>query len=185
MDGNAGNAHEMGLFEHLSELRAVLFHSLIAVFVASVVSWFFSERAVDLLIRPQELTRAIAALEALGFELPPEPTRTHYLRSSHHLPMKSPGPVSVDFEIHWNLAQEGRYKIDPDRLFERARPLDVAGRPVLPSGQRGTMKSMALAVVAVVMAACGPSTFTTGDGGGDADDGTCMEGANRCSGTVS
>jgi hypothetical protein len=94
----------------------------------------FDERTlddVDLLIRPQELTRAIAALEALGFELPPEPTRTHYLRSSHHLPMKSPGPVSVDFEIHWNLAQEMRYAIDEDGLHGRAVPVEIGGRQIL------------------------------------------------------
>ncbi|HMB70991.1 MAG TPA: twin-arginine translocase subunit TatC, partial [bacterium] len=38
--------------EHLAELRAVLLQSLAAVLVLSVVAWFFSERAVDLLIRP-------------------------------------------------------------------------------------------------------------------------------------
>jgi hypothetical protein len=94
----------------------------------------FDERTlddVDLLIRPHELTTAVAALEGRGWQLPPEPGRTHYLRSSHHLPMRSPGPVTVDFEIHWNLAQEMRYAIDEQGLHERAVPVEIEGRGVL------------------------------------------------------
>jgi hypothetical protein len=86
---------------------------------------------VDLLVRPDQLDTAVAALEARGFRPPPEPTRTHYIRSSHHLPMDSPGPVPVGFEIHWNLAQVLRYHIDEAALHERAVPLSVEGRPIL------------------------------------------------------
>lgn len=43
---------EMGLFDHLAELRAVLLQSAAAALIASVAGWFFSEQAVDLLIRP-------------------------------------------------------------------------------------------------------------------------------------
>ena len=49
----------------------------------------FDERIlddVDLLVRPEQLTTAIEALQTEGFELPGEPARTHYIRSSHHLP---------------------------------------------------------------------------------------------------
>ena len=42
----------MGLFEHLAELRAVLLQSAVAVLVATVAGWFFSEQAVDFLVRP-------------------------------------------------------------------------------------------------------------------------------------
>jgi len=45
-------AGEMTLLEHLGELRAVLLHSLVAAAVATILAWFVSERAVDLLIRP-------------------------------------------------------------------------------------------------------------------------------------
>ena len=86
---------------------------------------------VDLLVRPAELAAAVAALEAHGWRTPPEPTRTHYVRSSHHLPLRSPGPVAVDFEIHWSLAQELRYRIDEHGLHARAVPLVVGGRPAL------------------------------------------------------
>jgi hypothetical protein len=94
----------------------------------------FDERTlddVDLLIRPDRLSAAVAALEARGWEAPAEPERTHYVRSSHHLPMRSPGPVTVDFEIHWNLAQEMRYRIDEHGLHTRAVPLEIGGLRVL------------------------------------------------------
>jgi hypothetical protein len=94
----------------------------------------FDERKlddVDLLVRRDDLRVSLAALEAEGWTTYPEPKRTHFIRSSHHLPMRSPGPITVDFEIHWNLAQEMRYRIDVAGLFERAVPLDVGGRQVL------------------------------------------------------
>ena len=43
---------EMSLLEHLGELRAVLLQSLTAIFVAAILAWFVSDRAVDLLIKP-------------------------------------------------------------------------------------------------------------------------------------
>lgn len=86
---------------------------------------------VDLLVREEQLRAAIAALERGGWRLPPEPRRTHYIRSSHHLPLRSPGEIGVDFELHWNLAQEMRFRVDGPGLFERAVPLDVAGRRIL------------------------------------------------------
>jgi hypothetical protein len=86
---------------------------------------------VDLLIRRDDLTAALEALRGAGWELPSEEKTTHYIRSSHHLPLRSPGPVHVEFELHWNLAQSERYAIDVDALFERAVVLDVAGRKLL------------------------------------------------------
>jgi hypothetical protein len=86
---------------------------------------------VDLLVTRDALRDAVAALERAGWTTVPEPRRTHYLRSSHHLPMRSPGPVPVDFELHWNLVQEMRYRVDPRALVARAAPLDVGGRRIL------------------------------------------------------
>ena len=79
----------------------------------------FDERTmddVDLLVREDQLTACIAALEAGGWEAPAEPKRTHYIRTSHHLPLVSPGPVVVGFEIHWNLVQENRYSVDVEEI---------------------------------------------------------------------
>src|SRR5207247_167262 len=33
-------------------------------------------------------------------------------------------------EIHWSLGQEKRYRVDPERLLERALPLEIGGRRV-------------------------------------------------------
>lgn len=43
---------EMGIFEHLAELRSVLIQSFVVVVVASIGAWFLSGPAVDFLIRP-------------------------------------------------------------------------------------------------------------------------------------
>ncbi len=94
----------------------------------------FDERTlddVDLLVRPREFRPCLVVLESAGFALPPEPERTHWLRSSYQMPVTSPGPVPVLFEIHWGLSQEGRYDVPVDGLFERAVPLEVAGRQIL------------------------------------------------------
>jgi hypothetical protein len=94
----------------------------------------FDERTltdVDLLIRNEDLPAALAALREGGWQLPPEPECSNFIRSSHHLPMASPGPIVVEFEIHWNLAQEIRFRIDPDSLFRRAVDCEIAGRKIL------------------------------------------------------
>ncbi len=82
-------------------------------------------------MRRAELKPALEALREAGWQPPPEPRLTHYVRSSHHLPLRSPGPIHVEFELHWNLAQQERYRIDADALFERAQPFEIAGRRVL------------------------------------------------------
>jgi hypothetical protein len=86
---------------------------------------------VDLLIRREELQPALAALRSAGWRLPSEAELVYYIRASHHLPLDSPGPIPVAFELHWNLAQGIRYTIDVPQLFARAQPLDVAGREIL------------------------------------------------------
>lgn len=86
---------------------------------------------VDLLVGRADLLPALEALESAGWTAPPEPRRTHFIRSSHHLPLTSPGPVTVDFELHWNLAQERRYAVDVDRMLAAALPTEIAGRAAL------------------------------------------------------
>ncbi len=94
----------------------------------------FDERTlddVDLLVRRDQRDAAIATLERAGFKGPREPERTHWFRSSFEIPLTSPGPVGVVFEIHWNLGQAMRYRIDAAELHARAVPLDIAGRSIL------------------------------------------------------
>jgi hypothetical protein len=52
------------------------------------------------------------------------------VRGSHHLPLRGPGPIAVELELHWNLAQERRYRIDVAGLFERSVELTLEGRTV-------------------------------------------------------
>jgi hypothetical protein len=94
----------------------------------------FDERSlddVDLLVPRGQRDLAIATLEDAGFKGPVGAERVHWFRSSFELPLTSPGPIGVAFEIHWNLGQAMRYAIDPDALIGRAVPLDVAGRSIL------------------------------------------------------
>ena len=86
---------------------------------------------VDLLIPEERLGDAVRALEAVGWTTPPEPERTHWLRSSFELPLTSPGPVTVGLELHWSLGQEGRYAVDPRALRARAVPARICERDVL------------------------------------------------------
>jgi putative nucleotidyltransferase-like protein len=94
----------------------------------------FDERTlddVDLLVSPEDRDRAIAALEAAGWKGPDEPERTHWFRSSFELPLRSPGPVEVNFDLHWSLGQARRYEIPAAALISRAVPTTIAGRPAL------------------------------------------------------
>jgi hypothetical protein len=94
----------------------------------------FDERTltdVDLLLRREDLEQGLSAFESEGWTTYPEPRRTHYIRSSHHLPLEGPGPVPVEIELHWNLAQEDRFQVDPNGLFERAEPLKIGETELL------------------------------------------------------
>jgi hypothetical protein len=94
----------------------------------------FDERSlydVDLLVPAGQRDHALAALERAGFTGPAGPERTHWLRSSFEMPLTSPGPVGVAFEIHWSLGQAKRYRIDTAALLARALPFDVGGRSIL------------------------------------------------------
>jgi hypothetical protein len=86
---------------------------------------------VDLLLSREHLRPALAALERAGWVSPAEPSRSHYIRSSHHLPVRSPGPLPVHFELHWNLAQASRFRIDVEGLLQRAHPIEIAGHQAL------------------------------------------------------
>lgn len=94
----------------------------------------FDERTlddVDLLVPLAQRDLAIAALERAGFTAPEGAARTHWLRSSFEMPLTSPGPVGVAFEIHWSLGQAKRYRIDAGALIARAVPFDAGGRSIL------------------------------------------------------
>lgn len=86
---------------------------------------------VDLLLAEDELPPALAAFAEAGWQVPAAAQTAHYARSSHHLPIASPGSAPVHFELHWNLAQEGRYTIDVPAMIERVQPMSADGRSLL------------------------------------------------------
>lgn len=85
----------------------------------------------DFLVSPAVFPAALSALERAGWSAPAGPERNHWLRSSHEMPLESPGPVPVAFELHWGLGQEKRYGIPVAEVLARAVPLQVAGRTAL------------------------------------------------------
>lgn len=86
---------------------------------------------VDLLIRRSELPRVLDVLKKEGFRQLAADRRAHYLATSHHLPMYSPGPQPILFEWHWNLVQDERYRLDPEDLIARAKPLQIGEHQIL------------------------------------------------------
>jgi hypothetical protein len=92
----------------------------------------FGARAMvdmDLLLRPDELQRAVGALRGAGWSPTGEQRRSHW--QPYHMAMMSAGPVRIFLELHWNLVQPGRYRLRPAELFERALPVEVCGRQML------------------------------------------------------
>lgn len=93
----------------------------------------FDERSfndIDLLIPPESVETAFELLEDAGFELPEEPDRTHWLRSSFQMPIRTPGRVGARLEIHWSLGQDSRYRVDVERVLNAAVPAEIVGRSI-------------------------------------------------------
>jgi sec-independent protein translocase protein TatC len=66
-----GKVKEMSFLDHLGELRSMILQSVVAVFVFSVICWFFSGWILDLLIRdlPVESLYFYSPLEAFMVRL--------------------------------------------------------------------------------------------------------------------
>ena len=86
---------------------------------------------VDLLIHRSELPRVLEVIEKAGFKPLPADRRAHYLATSHHLPTYSPGPQPILFEWHWNLVQDERYRVNPEDLIARAKPMQIGEHSLL------------------------------------------------------
>ena len=84
---------------------------------------------MDLLVPTGQVKDSMAALAAAGWKLPHRIYDSNW--APYHTGLESSGPIMVYLEIHWNIIQEGRYRLDPADLFARAGKLEVGGRPVL------------------------------------------------------
>lgn len=82
----------------------------------------------DLLVREEQLEAARTALEDIGYA----PKAEYFLTlDTKHLPVlaKRGNPYGVD--VHWQPAVGGHFDVDLTAVWDRARPAQVAGRPVL------------------------------------------------------
>lgn len=85
---------------------------------------------IDVLVAREELEATVAALVAAGYTTEDEAAHLHYIRSSHHVPLFSPEPFPVLFEVHWNIVQDVRFSVDAAGLVARSQPLDLGGRAI-------------------------------------------------------
>lgn len=84
---------------------------------------------MDLMVQPQDLPRACAITERLGYT-PPYPHRTDVeMAFSHQMPMYRKGNV-FGIEWHWHIADpDSPYDFKPNELWERAIPMQIEGIP--------------------------------------------------------
>ncbi len=84
---------------------------------------------MDFLVPTGQVKDSMAALAAAGWKLPKKIYDSNW--APYHTGLESTGPIMVYLEIHWNIIQEGRYRLDPADLFARAGKLEIGGRQVL------------------------------------------------------
>ena len=130
-------------FDQLARVCVALRDEQVPVIVlkgAALAETVYERRALrsmsdlDVLVRREDLTRAEGVLWQLGYE-----SRADYFGADeafrehcHHLVPFEHRASEVAVEVHWNLvtAATGTV-IDPDRLWERARPATLAGTDAL------------------------------------------------------
>lgn len=108
--------------------------ALKGAFLATVVYQDLGLREMsdlDLLIAPHDLERAGAILEAHGYAPAFALSVPAAIARKHHLP-RFTKRGAAEVEVHWNITQpEKAYTINPTGLWERARPVRVAGVEML------------------------------------------------------
>jgi len=84
---------------------------------------------MDFLVPATQVRETMTALASSGWKLPHRIYDSNW--APYHTGLESTGPIKVYLEIHWNIIQEGRYRLDPADLFARAGELAIGGRQVL------------------------------------------------------
>jgi hypothetical protein len=82
---------------------------------------------IDVLVRREHLTRTADILMDMGYAAQKTILPENTTQTAHHLPpLVKPGHACI--EVHWNLTRPGKsYSMDPDKLWNRAVPVTVAG----------------------------------------------------------
>ncbi len=99
---------------------------------------------VDLIIRPEDWEKVRDALDAWGYRMPRGAARTFWLENYYNIAVSSPEDPPASFDIHWNIAQEGRYRVRTAALFDRAVPYEWNGRRFFRMGNEDLLLSLFL-----------------------------------------
>lgn len=85
----------------------------------------------DLLVRPEDLRRTVAAIESAGYRKPsPQSRFEQYLRFHFHVPLLHPDAHIT--EVHWAMARAtSPFHLDPRAVLERAVKLERSGAVTL------------------------------------------------------
>jgi len=75
---------------------------------------------LDLLIRRSDLSRALAALEEGGLEVPSGGERRFWERSYHHIVVRMGRDLPVQIELHWDLELRERYPFPLAEIWARS-----------------------------------------------------------------
>ncbi len=84
---------------------------------------------IDLLVRPEDLDPTQQTLVALGYG--PRPRPSVRVQCAYHkslIPFEKPGAANVD--VHWAiLERDVAFPVDLDGLWQRTKPINLAGTP--------------------------------------------------------
>lgn len=72
---------------------------------------------IDLLIHFKDLEKAIDALHNIGFRVPTQRELGYFKRASYNIDCWSKGLFPCLFELHWDLSQKFRYRIDMQQIW--------------------------------------------------------------------
>ena len=99
---------------------------------------------VDLLIRPGDWERARGALVAAGYVMPRGALESFWRENYYNLAVSSPTVPPSSFDLHWGIAQPGRYWIETEELFSRAVPYRIGDSGRLRLGNEDLLLSLFL-----------------------------------------
>ncbi len=72
---------------------------------------------IDLLIHFSDLDRAIDALKRIDFKVPARRELNYFKKASYNIECWSKGILPCLFELHWDLSQRFRYKINMQQIW--------------------------------------------------------------------
>jgi hypothetical protein len=88
-----------------------------------------SQSDLDLLVRPADVPRALAAARRIGLVQPPRALAAWWYRRAHfHLKLEPLDGLQREIELHWHLHPSAQlYTVRLEDLLARRRPLELAG----------------------------------------------------------